>query len=73
MVAFECKGLEPVKWYPQKNFVGEGKEGFLFDDIDFAEGDYCGYDEDSEIPVEISELEWKFELLPEEGKKKKKK
>ena len=44
-----------------------------FDDIDFAEGDYCGFDEDAGVPTEISELEWKFEVLPESGKKGKKK
>ena len=73
MVAFDCRGLEPCKWYPQKNFVGEGTTGTLFDDIDFAEGDYCGFDEDAGVPTEISELEWKFEVLPESGKKGKKK
>ena len=73
MVAFDCRGLEPCKWYPQHNFVGEGTTGTLFDDIDFAEGDYCGFDEDAGVPTEISELEWKFEVLPESGKKGKKK
>ena len=73
VVAFDCRGLEPCTWHPQKNFVGEGTSGFLMDDIDFSEGDYCGFDEDEGCPTEISELEWKFEVLPDDKKGKKKK
>merc|ERR1712195_111713 len=33
LVAWDCKGLEPVVWHPQGNFTAEGTTGHVFEDI----------------------------------------
>jgi hypothetical protein len=65
IVAFECRGIEPTAWHPTDGYQVLSTGGKLFDDVDLSEdptmwADYC--DKLGE-PVQISELQWRFDLL----------
>lgn len=61
MVAFECRGLEPVDFDPRMGFcaVGDGS-GTVFSDINLSERDWTEYDENTQQPVSILEVEHRF-------------
>eukprot|EP00656_Telonema_subtile_P008792 TRINITY_DN1410_c0_g1_i3.p1 TRINITY_DN1410_c0_g1~~TRINITY_DN1410_c0_g1_i3.p1 ORF type:complete len:122 (+),score=36.64 TRINITY_DN1410_c0_g1_i3:167-532(+) len=64
IAAWDCRGLEPVKWHPQGNFTAEGTTGCEFEDINLGDEDgFADYDEDADMPVSIMELEWKLEAV----------
>merc|ERR1711934_463972 len=64
IVAWECRGLEPVKWHPQGNFTARGTTGTSFDDVDLSNPDgWDDYDDDAQVPTMIMELEWKFDAI----------
>lgn len=65
IVAFECRGIEPTAWHPTSGYEVVSAAGQVFDDVDLSEdasmwADYC---EKSGQPVQISDLEWRFDLL----------
>lgn len=65
IVAFECRGIEPVAWHPTSGYEVVSAGGKVFDDVDLSEdptmwADYC--DKLNE-PVQISGLQWRFGLL----------
>jgi hypothetical protein len=48
ILAMECRGIEPVKWYPTGPYRVETEGGATFDDVNLDEGDdWCEYDEKS--------------------------
>ncbi|KAJ8660576.1 hypothetical protein O0I10_003623 [Lichtheimia ornata] len=61
IAVFDCRGLELVDFAPKGPWSAEGTEtGTPFEDIDFEEGDWADYDEKSEEPVGINEIEVEF-------------
>ncbi|KAF9213547.1 hypothetical protein BGZ59_005177 [Podila verticillata] len=61
IVTIECRGLEPVDFEPRMGWKAKGAEsGTVFDEVDLSEGDWAEYDDKSELPVAISNIEAKF-------------
>jgi hypothetical protein len=61
VVGFECRGLEPVAFHPQGQFVVKGAGGRkVFEDVDMSEGEWVDYDDDCGGSVSVMNLEWKF-------------
>ncbi|KAF9337616.1 hypothetical protein BG006_003789 [Podila minutissima] len=61
IVTIECRGLEPVNFEPRMGWKAKGAEsGTVFDDVDLSEGEWVEYDDKSELPVGISNIEAKF-------------
>lgn len=57
LVALECRGFEPSKWFPVDKFTAEGTETLTrFEDIDLND-DFCDYDEKNQESIEIMNLE----------------
>lgn len=48
ILAMECRGLEPVRWYPTGPYEAEASSGVTYDGVQLDEGDdWCDYDEKS--------------------------
>ena len=48
IAAFECRGLEPVRWNPTGGYCAEASSGVTYDSVGFRDGeDWCEYDEKS--------------------------
>ncbi|CAL1579974.1 unnamed protein product [Knipowitschia caucasica] len=61
MVQFECRGLEPVDFWPQAGFAAVGAEsGTPFPEISLLEKDWTDYDEKAKESVGIYEVTHKF-------------
>jgi len=64
---FDCRGMEPTRWYPVGPFrVTAVDGGKCFEDVDLreAQGDgWCEYDDKKDQPVGISELEFEFKVV----------
>ena len=60
--AFECRGMEPIRWQPSEGYVCEGSEsGAEFTDIDLSDADgWTEWDEDGNCSVSITELQHRF-------------
>jgi len=76
IVAFDCRGLEPVDFSPRNGWtclgfkVSEDEEedeskpsGTVFNDVDLSEDDWADYDEKSEEATMISEMKSQFVKL----------
>ena len=68
IVAFECRGMEPVKWTPTSGYVCRSTGGKAFDDVDLTEGEWADYDEDNELPVSIGGVEHEFRVADKKDK-----
>lgn len=71
IVAFDCRGMEPVDFSPRNGWscsgykVDEddedsGQTGSTFNDVDLADGEWADYDEKIEESTMISELKSQF-------------
>ena len=55
-VAFECRGMEPIKWHPSGTYCAESNGGTVYEDVSFRDGeDWCEYDEKSEESMTIGQ------------------
>ena len=63
LLAVECRGLEPTAFFPMGNeFVVTSSGGKEFnEDVDFSEGDWADYDDENDLPVSISNIQFKWE------------
>mmetsp|Transcript_43596 Transcript_43596/g.136794 ORF Transcript_43596/g.136794 Transcript_43596/m.136794 type:complete len:159 (-) Transcript_43596:696-1172(-) len=61
VVAFECRGLEPVKFYPREDFAVQSPGGKVFTEVDLSDGDWADYDDEADISVSITEFEYTIE------------
>lgn len=61
-VGFECRGLEPYAWHPERGYcvVAAGCHT-TFEDVDLSE-DWADYDEEGEQSVGIYNVEWQFRV-----------
>ena len=60
VVAFECRGLVPLKWHPSSDFTATTEGGHTFADIDLQDGDWGEYCEEEDIALAVTDLEHKF-------------
>lgn len=61
MVAFDCRGVEPVDFSPRVGFVAEGEDsGTKFSDVNLTEKDWSDYDEKAGQAVGIYEVTHQF-------------
>lgn len=65
LLCMECRGLEPYAFHPMKDeFVITSEGGCEFnEDIELEELEWADYDADNDVPVSISEIEFKFESV----------
>lgn len=62
LMAFDCRGFEPMDFIFANGWRAVSIEGTKFDEIDLSEGDFSEYDEKGECPVMISNLRATFEV-----------
>ncbi|XP_052242627.1 CXXC motif containing zinc binding protein-like [Dreissena polymorpha] len=61
VVVFDCRGVEPVDFYPRVGFTAEGEEtGTPYPEVSLTEGEWVDYDEKKGESVGIYEIEQKF-------------
>lgn len=64
IIAFECRGLDIVKWIPMTDFSVETVSGAKFDAIDLSDPDgWTEFDENISEPVSVMNLEHVIERL----------
>lgn len=59
IIAFDCRGLDPIGWHPEDGFLVESPSGQRWQDVDLSE-DWAEYDEKLGDSVSIMELEHRF-------------
>lgn len=62
VVAFECRGLEPVAYHPEEEWLATGAGGQRFEGVNLSD-DWADYDEKLGDSVSVMAFESKFELL----------
>ena len=65
ILAMDCRGLEPTKWYPTGPYEAESESGVTFDAVKLDEGDdWCDYDEKSETSMTIGkDIQYEFKRI----------
>jgi len=62
IAAFECRGLEPISWQPTIGYTIENEKGGKHDNVELAEKEWCGYDQENDLSVGVYDLEFQFEV-----------
>ncbi|EAT48118.1 AAEL000847-PA [Aedes aegypti] len=61
IVAFDCRGVEPVAFSPRSGWIAKATEGGpKFEDIDLSEDDWVEYDQKNNNSVGVYEFEADF-------------
>lgn len=63
IVAFDCRGVEPIEFSPRAGWIVKATDGGTFNDVDLSEDDWADYDEKSGNSVGISEFKSQFVKL----------
>lgn len=64
IVAFDCRGVEPVEFSPRSGWLVKSSEnGQAFDDVDLSDDDWVEYDTKNKTSVGIYEFESNFVKL----------
>lgn len=58
IVAFDCRGIEPVDFSPRVGFKACGEA--TFEDVSLTELEWTDYDDKANVPVSILEIEYQF-------------
>lgn len=53
LVDVECRGCEPVSWVAAQGFTVKGAEGGEMEDVDFSEGEWADYVEDTDEALTV--------------------
>lgn len=61
ILGLECRGIVPLKWVLESDFVAESSGGHFFDSVDLSDGDWAEYDEENDLSVSITNVETKIE------------
>ncbi|KAK9838391.1 hypothetical protein WJX84_009249 [Apatococcus fuscideae] len=56
IVAFDCRGLDVIKWHPEDGFEVVTASGKTFEDVDLSSGEWVEYDEDLSESVGIYDI-----------------
>ena len=61
VAVLEARGLEPTKFHRSVDFdvKSSGDKDCVFDDANFADGDWADYDADADISVTVSNIEYR--------------
>lgn len=59
IIAFECRGLDPIDLSPEDNWNVVTSSGQMIENVDLSEKEYYDVDDKGD-EVSITELEWKF-------------
>ena len=63
IAAFECRGMEPVRWHPTTGYCVETEGGTVYDSVDLETEDWCEYDEKSEEAMSVGQkIRYEFNL-----------
>jgi hypothetical protein len=62
ILAVECRSLEPIAWHPNFDFVVQTTGGAIFDKVDLTDLDWAEFDEENDLSVSITNLEYKLEV-----------
>ena len=54
IAAFECRGLEPTRWYPTGPYTVTSISGTTYEDVDLRNEEWCEYDEKSGEAMTLS-------------------
>ena len=60
VVGFECRGVQPISWHPQTTCVVTTTGGSKFTDVNLEEKEWCEFDDDNELSVEIMDVQFQF-------------
>ncbi|CAD7971895.1 unnamed protein product [Amoebophrya sp. A120] len=61
IVAFECRGAEPCKYYPTRGYVVVNAKGNYIPDVDLEDPEgWCGYDEQQQDSIGVYNFEARF-------------
>mmetsp|Transcript_2877 Transcript_2877/g.6610 ORF Transcript_2877/g.6610 Transcript_2877/m.6610 type:complete len:173 (-) Transcript_2877:94-612(-) len=64
LALFDCRGIEPIRWYTNGPFIVETSGGFIFNEVDLSDDDgWCEYDQDADQPVQVSKPEFEFRIV----------
>ena len=63
IVAFECRGMEPVKWTPTDGFCCASTGGMKYTDVDLSDGEWFEYDDENDLSVSIQNVEHEFRVI----------
>eukprot|EP01056_Protomagalhaensia_sp_Gyna25_P000828 Protomagalhaensia_sp_Gyna_25__827@NODE_139_length_4936_cov_50_921789_g109_i0_p4_GENE_NODE_139_length_4936_cov_50_921789_g109_i0NODE_139_length_4936_cov_50_921789_g109_i0_p4_ORF_typecomplete_len164_score31_50DUF866/PF05907_13/4_7e26_NODE_139_length_4936_cov_50_921789_g109_i025873078 len=63
--SMECRGLEPVTFYPGDDFIIIAESGHTFNKCDLSDPDgWCEYDPDGQVPVSVGKLSYRITAKP---------
>lgn len=64
VVAFDCRGVEPIEFSPRTGWIVKSAEnGLVFEDVDLSEDDWVEYDTKNKASVGVYEFESQFVKL----------
>lgn len=64
LVGFDCRGVEPIAWYPKDEFIAVGSSGQVWNEgVDLSELEWYEYDQKSGESVSITGLEYEFRVM----------
>lgn len=61
VLGFECRGLEPTAWIAGIDFDAVSTGGTSFKEVDLSDKEWAEYDEENDLSVSITNLEYKIE------------
>lgn len=61
IVAFDCRGVEPVEFSPRTGWIVKAADnGQQFEDVDLSDDDWVEYDTKNNVSIGIYEIESNF-------------
>lgn len=61
MVAFDCRGVEPIKFSPRAGWIVKSIEnGQVFEDVDLSDDDWVEYDQKNNVSIGVYDFESQF-------------
>lgn len=62
ILAMECRSVEPIAWHPSLDFAVVSTGGTPFENVDLSDRDWAEFDEEHDLSVSITDVEYKIEL-----------
>lgn len=64
LMSFDCRGLEPFEYsFGGDQWKVETTAGTVFENVDLSVGDWAEYDEKGNMPVSVSNLKSRFDVV----------
>lgn len=61
ILAFECRGLDILRWKPEIDFVAVSASGNAFENVDLSSGDWAEFEEEGNLSISVMNVETKVE------------